>query len=466
MPTQLRRDVRAAFDAEFEPSPQLAQWVFLAAAPKPSHRQLLNRFAAAVAVIAIVASAGYYAYRYGIPGVSPVSPAADDGQALSLGTLVSGTKGWIVRRGAVSTRGQTGTPAAVFQTTDGGANWTERLRFKGQYDSMIFSPDGSKGVVWGMDDTAPSCNGPAPQCAPPVRPALVYRTADGGRTWLKMPTPGESYVTGAFRSPEEGWLLTEVTGFGNLNAQHTTDGGATWQAVGQASFDPYKSFGFTFGTASRSLVFADSQHGWLIPSTYTDATTPQLLATRDGGRTWQGLSLPLPPSVTGQVAANAPTIFGDGTGVLPVTVRTAAQKPQGPEPPSTVYVYTTADGGLTWGVPHPLFPTGSAQARETVVGIGGIWDFMDAKHWWVTNQTGTGGGPWAPRPHLLVTADGGQTWKTYDNSPNISDLVFVSPTIGWAEDQTPSLFAGNINGLIHTTDGGAHWTRVLVPTIS
>ena len=83
----------------------------------------------------------------------------------------------------------------------------------------------------------------------------------------------------------------------------------------------------------------------------------------------------------------------------------------------------------------------------------------------ITNQTSTGGGPWAPRPHLLVTADGGQTWKTYDHSPNISDLVFDSPTTGWAEDQTQSLFGGNINGLIRTTDGGAHWTRVQLPKI-
>jgi photosystem II stability/assembly factor-like uncharacterized protein len=469
MPTQLRRDVRAVFDAEFEPSPQLADWIFVTAEPKRSRGLWLTRLAAAAAVFAIVASAGFYAYKFGIPGVtrpSPAGPATDDGQALNTGTFTSGAKGWIVKRAGLQDRSHPGSTDAVYETNDGGDTWTERLRFKGEYDSMVFSPDGTTGVIWALDNTAPQCTGSAPKCGPSLRPAIVYRTADGGQTWLKMPAPRETLYTGAFLSPDEGWLLTEPNGGpGNLDVQHTGDGGATWEVVGHVGFSGYPSFGVAFGTGSRSLVFADSLHGWLVPNTYVDQAIPALLATRDGGRTWQGLTPRLPASVSGEISAGTPRIFGDGSGILPVAVRTAGQLPQGPEPPSTVFVFATTDGGLTWANPHLLFPADSPQAKETVVGTMGIWDFMDAKHWWVTNQTGTGGGPWAPRPHLLLTADGGLTWKTYDNSPQISDIFFVSATTGWAEDQTQSLFNGYVNGLIRTTDGGAHWTRVPVPTV-
>jgi photosystem II stability/assembly factor-like uncharacterized protein len=469
MSQQLQRDVRAAFEADFEPSPQLADWALAAVEPKPSRGSRLTRLAAVVAAIAVVVSAGYYAVNYGLPRFlrpSPVGAPADDGQALSTGTFSSGSNGWIVKRAGHQDRSHPATTDVVYQTSDGGATWTERLRFKGEYDGMVFSADGGKGVVWALDNTAPFCSGPTARCGLQLMPAIVYRTADGGRTWLKMPTPKGSFYTGAFLNPEEGWLLTFPDGgTGNEEVDHTTDGGATWEVIGHVSFSGFNGFGVTLGTYSRSLVFADSLHGWLVPNSGVDSGTAALLTTLDGGRTWHGLTLELPAGSSGLVSANAPRLFGDGTGILPVTVQAPGPLPQGPEPPSTIYIYSTADGGLTWGNPRRLFPADSPQATETVVGIEGIWDFMDAKHWWVTNQTGTGGGPWAPRPHLLVTADGGRTWKTYDNSPNISDLFFVSPTTGWAEDQTQALFGNNINGLIRTTDGGAHWTRVQVPTV-
>jgi photosystem II stability/assembly factor-like uncharacterized protein len=471
MSSQLRHEIATVFEEELEPSPRLDEWVFLDREPNRPRAWRLARLVAAASALLVVSSAGYYAYWYGVPGLTRPAPAAapaDDGQFLSTGVFTSRSSGWIVRRASGDTPDHPGvTTDAVFQTTDGGASWHERMRFKGEYDSMVFSADGSRGVLWALDTTAPQCTGAAPACMPAARPALVFRTTDSGATWQPMAAPSGNLVTGAFLDPDHGWLLTDGADAGpggQMGVYATSDGGATWQRAGAVGFSAYSSYGVVFGTGQRSLAFADAVHGWLVPNSYNSPARPALLATADGGRTWQGVTLGLPAGMGGEISAGQPRLFAGGTGILPIAVRSPALDPAAAEPPSQVLVYSTADGGLTWQSPRPLFPAGSAQASETVVGTMGIWDFRDATHWWVTNQTGTGGGPWAPRPHLLVTADGGRSWKTYDNSPAISDLFFTSATDGWAEDQTVGP-GGNLNGLIRTTDGGAHWTRIGLPRI-
>src|SRR5947209_8639192 len=466
--SNLRREIATVFEEELEPSPQIASWVFLEDRPPRRSAGPWARLAAAAAALLVAASAGYYAYRYGIPGVTPAAPvpaAVFDGDYLSVGAFPSGQAGWIVRRGSEAVNTPDGvTSDALFQTTDGGRSWHERLRFKGEYDSMVFSADGSHGVAWGMDTGAPQCQGAPPGCTPAARPALVFSTIDGGVTWKPAPAPPGSFYTGAFMTPDQGWMLTEpAVGPGALDVYATTDGGSGWALVGHVTLSGYNSFGLTLGTYSRAFSFTDASHGWLVPNSYSPASTPALLATADGGRTWRGVNLALPEGVGGELSAGAPRIFAGGSGILPVTVRAQALSPNGPEPPSQVLIYSTNDGGATWGSPRPLFPAGSAQAGELLVGTMGIWDFSDSRHWYVMNQTGTGGGPWAPRPHLLVTADGGTTWTTYGNSPDISDLHFTSATEGWAEDQTYVEGVGNVNGLLRTTDGGAHWTRIALP---
>jgi photosystem II stability/assembly factor-like uncharacterized protein len=58
-----------------------------------------------------------------------------------------------------------------------------------------------------------------------------------------------------------------------------------------------------------------------------------------------------------------------------------------------------------------------------------------------------------PRGHIVVTADGGQTW-TQASVPVSSDLTavwFASPMLGWA--------VGHDGVVLNSTDGGATWTK-------
>ena len=459
MSSQLRHQVAAVFDDELVPSPQIQEWVFQETKSRGPKRSPYPRLAAAGAALLVVASAGYYAYRYGIPGITPAEPvpaAQPDGANLSVGTFFSGESGWIVRRGSKE---------ELFQTTDGGRTWHARLELKGEYDGMAFSADGGRGVVWtGGVSPAPSCSVPCTTTAPP---SWFYRTKDSGVSWQQLALPAGNFVSASFLDPDHGWVLMGP-GQGGPNpatVYATSDGGTSWKQLGQIRFDYWNGYGFEFGTYERSFQFADGLQGWFVPSSYNSPSTPALVGTADGGTLWHGVVLNLPDGMGGEISAAQPVLFGDGTGVLPVEVRSTQVNPNGAEPPSQVLIFSTSDNGATWGLPRPLFPTWSPQASTRLVGMMGIWDFLDANHWYVMNQTGTGGGPWAPRPELFVTADGGITWTTYSNAPNISDIHFTDPRHGWAEDQTHVDGIGNVNGLIRTSDGGRTWTRVTLPRI-
>lgn len=472
----LRQEIRTALDEVTPPAPHLRYAALdAAAAARPVRRgrvvKLALPAAAAPLVAALLVVIALIAFRalpgQLIPGLAPGPPAVDDGSYLSLGHFGVAGSAWIVRRHPTDAQGRPGGAlAVVFQSADGGRIWRERLRFNGEYDGMSFSPDGNRAVVWGEDTSAPwPCPGSNSCTTPQARPGFVYRTDDGGDHWDRRLTPtGQQMYAMDFLDVDHGWLLAypERGGPGRLTVYRTQDGGGLWRPVGEVSFGR-GDYGTVFGTANRTVRFANPDDGWLVPNGYAGFDQPLLWTTHDGGGTWAGQRLPPPDGATAtQASAGQPAIFVDGSGVLPVMVRSAGRKANDPEPSSKVWLYMTTDRGRTWSGPRALFPPGSHHAEEELVGTIGVWQFLDARHWWVPNRTVSGGGPWAPPPKLLVTADGGRTWRTYDPNPLIIDLAFVSASEGWAEDASG---VAHVNGLIHSSDSGAHWSRVRLPRI-
>jgi photosystem II stability/assembly factor-like uncharacterized protein len=73
---------------------------------------------------------------------------------------------------------------------------------------------------------------------------------------------------------------------------------------------------------------------------------------------------------------------------------------------------------------------------------------LDASHLWTAGSEGS------PDSVILGSANGGSSWsrQTSHTKQYLLSVDFVSPSDGW--------IAGTTGTLLHTTDGGAHWSRV------
>lgn len=153
-------------------------------------------------------------------------------------------------------------------------------------------------------------------------------TADGGSTWQDQ-TPQEnarvslataSLATAFFIHVDEGWALPFPARPDEYRAYHTTDGGQTW--LGQSLPLPPGEW------QPRQVTFLDAANGWVTYRLMTSVLFSRgvMLKTEDGGKTWTAHDLPI----------GEPVFFDS-----PLSGWTAGGA-AGDE------FYTTADGGLTW----------------------------------------------------------------------------------------------------------------------
>jgi photosystem II stability/assembly factor-like uncharacterized protein len=259
----------------------------------------------------------------------------------------------------------------------------------------------------------------------------IAYTVNSGQTWsiepFTCPNWGRWIQEGAFAGlgglffldSQHGWLGVGIAG--NLRAGKllaTVDGGRTWNWVNGP------------GTAG-ALLFTTTQDGWLAGG----PGGQRLYATHDGCKTWEEVSLSVPPGVVVAPYRSdvwRPPLFVDSQrGYLAVRY----VGPSGPHP--KLVFYSTEDGGRSWrptkvlieshqggGLPPVaiidsaiLVLTGSerehfALARiplegETLATVlapradaRGL-AFADTSSGWVLTTDN----------HLLATEDGGATWK-------------------------------------------------------
>jgi len=258
--------------------------------------------------------------------------------------------------------------------------------------------------------------------------AVVGTTRDGGRTWklLAFDRPGLLDVAAA---GDRAWV---VMGCGPDDPPtcapsllRSDDGGRTWHALA--------------GAAYIAPSFRDADHGWAIDQS-TLATTGRatIVATDDGGLRWRPLAAPCPPGP--EVPAHIGS-FPDGKGWV-VCAGDGAAGSQGKA------ILATADGGATWqalsfvgfqGGQIGRLPLGGiVQAAGILPGAGGL---LGTSHG--SFRTTDGGRTWqeisfgdpeshvidavslvapragfillrefeAARETLLATDDGGATWR-------------------------------------------------------
>jgi photosystem II stability/assembly factor-like uncharacterized protein len=238
-------------------------------------------------------------------------------------SFIDSENGWMLADLGV---GAGSNAVAVFQTSDGGASWTQT------YTNDPNIPEAGDSLPLGgiKADLVPLDMQTAWVGGVVYSPGTVYlyRTDDGGQNWtqvnLELPEGAENFELGIdedqiqFVSPQDGFLVVRMSGDSTETAVYTTnDGGDTWQLTptlipnaGASDFMSaeeaiiYNGEQFyvtrdaarTWTTVSPDIVFGDSfatmefvnpNSGWII--TVADDKR-SLYRTHDGGATWLPVS--------------------------------------------------------------------------------------------------------------------------------------------------------------------------------
>jgi photosystem II stability/assembly factor-like uncharacterized protein len=158
------------------------------------------------------------------------------------------------------------------------------------------------------------------------------------------------------------------------------------------------------------VQFLDALTGWAVGD-------PGILATTDGGVTWQ---------VQFTTPMNDVSVIDALHGFAAVDFR----------------VWATSDGGTTWTPTAPV-----AADYPQVASI----SFVDAQHGWVAGKYPPGYGEPAGYGFVYATSDGGATWhRQYSDPLRVNTVFFVDPSYGW-------LSHDNAKIIMRTKDGGQTW---------
>nr|WP_275983685.1 YCF48-related protein [Paenibacillus hamazuiensis] len=321
----------------------------------------------------------------------------------------------------------------VFRTDDGGANWSSITPDGYKISQGVFQK--GRGVVF--TDSEHGWIGASME----ERPAMILSTVNGGRGWVNTPLDKATYpLAASFITPKIGWLLTSTDaamGSSEKALYSTQDGGAAWNLVTQTEYndDPSRAGALPLrGFADGGLIFTDPRIGWLPLTNYD--YVPTLYRTKDGGKTWAQVELPVPDDRKGSLMnlIGAPVFCSQekGRGWLQVGTKISDDR-------WLIDAYTTADGGEHW----TLTPLG-LEGIVFILDSANIWGWKDGTF----VHTPDSGKTWEVLAWSGVLADAGQDY------PRPLEMQFLTPQIGWlllgSEDGRHSLLLG-------TQDGGASW---------
>ena len=298
-----------------------------------------------------------------------------------------------------------GTGGTYVVTTDGGENWkaavvpgAENLQFRdvqGVSDKVAYL------MSIGNNTTD----------------FRIYKTVDGGATWtiqFTNETVNAFYDCFAFWTPRRGIAHSDSVN-GVFPDLRTTDG-MTWESI-SANMPPALPGEASFAASGTCVATQGGRNAWIATG---GSTIARILATRNGGDTWNAYDTPL---VSSPSAGAITVAFRDPWNGMVAGGDLASN--------TSADAATSNDGGKSWTLTNKPPVEGSIFCLSFVQGVG-HHDVEEGDHDYdhavvVTAETepnfDSGSAAWTP--------DEGRTWFQMPGVSGYWAVAFATPKAGW-----------------------------------
>jgi photosystem II stability/assembly factor-like uncharacterized protein len=248
----------------------------------------------------------------------------------------------------------------------------------------------------------------------------IYKTVDGGTTWkvqFKNQTEKAFYDCFAFWTPDRG--ITQSDSVKGVFPDIRTTDGTTWKSIAK-NMPPALKGEASFAASGTCITTEGEDNAWIATG---GSKIARILATRDGGDTWNAYDTPLVSSSTAgaiSVAFRDPQHGIVGGGDLAT------------DDPNHADTITSGDGGKTWQFTNKPPVKGAifclsyvhGNGHGDASGKGGPGDRAVV----ITAETApnftSGAGAWTP--------DEGRTWfKLPKEVSGYWAVAFANPKAGW-----------------------------------
>ncbi|HQV31668.1 MAG TPA: YCF48-related protein, partial [Calditrichia bacterium] len=331
----------------------------------------------------------------------------------------------------------------VYKTTDGGATWDSLYTNpnRGTAVSQIYFADENTGWIAGVD-------------------ALIMGTTDGGQTWTSQfhrPNTNYAVLDMHFYDAQNGVVVGTDDRI-LINGDRvdrglvvtTTDGGQNWE-LRDGVVDTWI---YDVSASGDSTLWACGSGGWMVTSenrgqTWTrasqgsDRAQLKCITFSDEQTGWAGGGS---DGVLWKTEDGGDNWFVADSGESPITIIQFLDPLNGYRFEWYGQQYRTRDGGNSWVLTDTLGRDGLYQNGF----------FADISTGWLSwNYLGDG--------YIKKTTDGGQTWQTVFNTPDIWlwESDFVDSQTGWICGGHNTTISDQKGFIYKTTDGGQTWQEQL-----